>query len=73
MSETVDLTRPEVTHQAFNKCEYRSALARFATGVTVVTALENGKTHGMTANAFVSVSHSGTPDRKLRQRSRDSH
>ena len=50
MNETVDLTRP------FNQREYRSALARFATGVTVVTTLENGKTHGMTANAFVSVS-----------------
>jgi flavin reductase (DIM6/NTAB) family NADH-FMN oxidoreductase RutF len=31
-------------------------LGRFATGVTVVTALENGKAHGMTANAFVPVS-----------------
>ena len=50
MNETADLT------QSFNPREYRSALARFATGVTVVTALENGKTHGMTANAFVSVS-----------------
>ena len=56
MNETVDLTRPKVTHQALNQREYRNALARFATGVTVVTALENGKTHGMTANAFVSVS-----------------
>lgn len=45
-----------MTHQAFNQREYRNTLARFATGVTVVTALENGKTHGMTANAFVSVS-----------------
>jgi flavin reductase (DIM6/NTAB) family NADH-FMN oxidoreductase RutF len=36
--------------------EFRNTLGRFATGVTVVTALEDGKTHGMTANAFVSVS-----------------
>ena len=56
MNETVDLTRPEKTYPTFNKREYRNALARFATGVTVVTALENGKTHGLTANAFVSVS-----------------
>jgi flavin reductase (DIM6/NTAB) family NADH-FMN oxidoreductase RutF len=36
--------------------EFRTALGRFATGVTVITALENGKPHGMTANGFVSVS-----------------
>ena len=45
-----------MTYQVFNQREYRNALARFATGVTVVTAVENEKTHGMTANAFVSVS-----------------
>ena len=42
--------------QAFNPREYRNTLGRFATGVTIITALENGKPHGMTANAFVSVS-----------------
>lgn len=36
--------------------ELRNALGRFATGVTVVTALNEGRPHGMTANAFVSVS-----------------
>ena len=40
----------------FNLREFRNSLSRFATGVTVVTALQNGKVHGMTANAFVSVS-----------------
>jgi len=45
-----------MTGQTFNLREYRNTLGRFATGVTVVTALEDGKTHGMTANAFVSVS-----------------
>lgn len=45
-----------MTTQVFNLRELRDTLGRFATGVTVVTALENGKTHGMTANAFVSVS-----------------
>jgi flavin reductase (DIM6/NTAB) family NADH-FMN oxidoreductase RutF len=42
--------------QLFNQRDLRNALGRFATGVTVVTAIENGKAHGMTANAFVSVS-----------------
>ena len=45
-----------MTNQAFNPGEYRNTLGRFATGVTIVTALENGRPHGMTANAFVSVS-----------------
>ena len=45
-----------MTHQAFNAREYRNTLGRFATGVTILTALENGKPHGMTVNAFVSVS-----------------
>lgn len=31
-------------------------LGRFASGVTVVTTQHGGQTHGMTANAFVSVS-----------------
>lgn len=45
-----------MTDQAFNAREYRNTLARFATGVTIVTALDDGKPHGMTASAFVSVS-----------------
>ena len=37
--------------------EYRRALSRFATGVTVVTvARRNGEVKGMTANSFTSVS-----------------
>jgi flavin reductase (DIM6/NTAB) family NADH-FMN oxidoreductase RutF len=42
--------------QPFNSKEFRAALGRFASGVTVITAQNQGKTHGMTANAFVSVS-----------------
>jgi flavin reductase (DIM6/NTAB) family NADH-FMN oxidoreductase RutF len=42
--------------QAFNPKEFRAALGCFATGVTVITAQNQGRTHGMTANAFVSVS-----------------
>ena len=45
-----------VTSHVFNLRGLRNSLGRFATGVTVITALEGGKTHGMTANAFVSVS-----------------
>lgn len=37
--------------------EFRNAMGRFATGVTIITAPEQeGGVHGMTANAFVSIS-----------------
>ncbi|MBS4219748.1 flavin reductase family protein [Bacillus sp. FJAT-49711] len=35
---------------------FRTAMGRFATGVTVITTKVNEVVHGMTANAFVSVS-----------------
>jgi len=36
---------------------FRAALGRFATGITVVTARdEGGRDHGMTVSAFCSVS-----------------
>ncbi|HWZ82170.1 MAG TPA: flavin reductase family protein [Terriglobales bacterium] len=35
---------------------FRQAMGSFATGVTVVTVDEGGEVHGMTANAFCSVS-----------------
>jgi len=35
---------------------FRQVLGRFATGVTVITTQHNGVKHGMTANAFSSVS-----------------
>ena len=39
-----------------SKDDFRSAMGRFATGVTVVTTLdEAGEIHGMTANSFTSV------------------
>ena len=38
------------------KDEFRSSMGKFATGVTVVTTLdEQGELHGMTANSFTSV------------------
>jgi flavin reductase (DIM6/NTAB) family NADH-FMN oxidoreductase RutF len=39
-----------------NSTEFRGALGRFASGVTVITVRHEDHTHGMTANAFVSVS-----------------
>jgi flavin reductase (DIM6/NTAB) family NADH-FMN oxidoreductase RutF len=36
--------------------EFRRTLGRFASGITVVTTVHEGRTYGMTANAFVSVS-----------------
>lgn len=35
---------------------FRNAMGKFATGVTVITTNVNGTIHGMTANAFMSVS-----------------
>lgn len=40
----------------FDSLAFRNALGRFATGVTVVTTAADGGVHGMTANAFTSVS-----------------
>lgn len=39
-----------------NDQDFRVAMGKFATGVTVITAEYNGDVHGMTANAFMSVS-----------------
>ncbi|HJE18882.1 MAG TPA: flavin reductase family protein [Aliicoccus persicus] len=36
--------------------EFRNAMGRFVTGVTIITAEDDSGTHGMTANAFMSVS-----------------
>lgn len=36
--------------------EFREAVSRFATGITVVTCVVDGVDHAMTANAFASVS-----------------
>ena len=39
-----------------HSAEFRNALGSFATGVTVITVDYEGEVHGMTANAFSSVS-----------------
>lgn len=38
------------------QAEFRRAMGSFATGVTVITVDHEGEVHGMTANAFTSVS-----------------
>ncbi len=40
----------------FDPAQFRQLLGRFATGVTVITTSHNDVKHGMTANAFTSVS-----------------
>ncbi len=45
-----------MTAGGFDSREFRNALGRFATGVTVVTTRVGDGVHGMTANAFTSVS-----------------
>ena len=36
--------------------QFRTAMGKFAAGVTVITTEHDGEVHGMTANAFMSVS-----------------
>lgn len=41
---------------SISQAEFRKAMGSFATGVTVITVDYEGEVHGMTANAFTSVS-----------------
>lgn len=41
---------------SFDTRAFRNACGKFATGITVVTVEVDGEIHGMTANAFMSVS-----------------
>ncbi len=41
---------------SLNAAEFRRAMGAFATGVTIITLDLDGEVHGMTANAFASVS-----------------
>ena len=50
-------TSPEAQAPSFSSAEFRAALRTFATGVTVITALDaSGAPVGVTANSFNSVS-----------------
>jgi flavin reductase (DIM6/NTAB) family NADH-FMN oxidoreductase RutF len=40
----------------FDTADFRAVLGRFSTGITVVTSLQDGVPHAMTASAFTSVS-----------------
>ena len=47
----------EEASDAFDERDFRDALGRFATGITVVTTMgRNGKPEGLTANSFTAVS-----------------
>src|SRR5215470_6094532 len=41
---------------SLNASDFRKAMGCFATGVTIITVDLDGEVHGMTANAFASVS-----------------
>ncbi len=45
-----------MTDGSIDPREFRSVLGRFASGVTIITTEHEGQAHGMTANAFASVS-----------------
>jgi len=54
--DAVAMTRMSQTSMTLNSSEFRKAMGSFATGVTIITVDLDGEVHGMTANAFASVS-----------------
>src|SRR5215470_2335787 len=46
----------QLQDMAVTASDFRKALGSFATGVTIITLDDGGEVHGMTANAFTSVS-----------------
>jgi len=55
--EYAEAERPDVGEDGQDPAvALRSTLGMFATGVTVITSLKDDQVHGMTANAFMSVS-----------------
>ncbi len=57
MDGTRDMTMQDFVPSAETARDFRDALGRFATGVTVITAQDQtGKAVGITANSFASVS-----------------
>ncbi|MDB3922262.1 flavin reductase family protein, partial [Paracoccaceae bacterium] len=47
---------PDATNTPLDSGAFRSALGRFATGITIITCSHNGQPMGLTANSFASVS-----------------
>ena len=59
MNKEVVYKKVNFTSGGFQKVDdrqFRNAMGKFATGVTVLTTSQEGDIHGMTANAFMSVS-----------------
>ena len=58
MTEAVeDPLGPEAVEVAsFGEAHYRAVLGHFATGVTIVTAMDDGQPAGLSVNSFTSVS-----------------
>jgi flavin reductase (DIM6/NTAB) family NADH-FMN oxidoreductase RutF len=55
--DVAEAERPDVSDEGDDPAlALRRTLGMFATGVTVITTLKGGQVHGMTANAFMSVS-----------------
>jgi flavin reductase (DIM6/NTAB) family NADH-FMN oxidoreductase RutF len=54
--DIAEMTENEFTPDAQNTRAFRDALGCYGTGVTVVTAICDGRPVGMTANSFASVS-----------------
>ncbi|PYV36598.1 MAG: hypothetical protein DMG06_30375 [Acidobacteria bacterium] len=43
-------------HKTLDSAQFRKVMARFVTGVTIVTSRAGEEVHGMTCNAFCSIS-----------------
>jgi 3-hydroxy-9,10-secoandrosta-1,3,5(10)-triene-9,17-dione monooxygenase reductase component len=56
VDETTGETRMTAATERVDEAIFREAIAHFATGVTVITTLHEGKPAGMTASAVASVS-----------------
>lgn len=53
---TFDSERPPHSPRAATPADFRAAASQFATGITVVTAEDDGDIQGMTCNSFTSIS-----------------
>ena len=56
MDEVAEQGQPETDGHHFDTGRFREVLGHFATGVTIVTAIEDGEPVGFTCQAFTSLS-----------------